>query len=158
MNNTIFAVAILASASAAQAADMHSEELEAISMVESSGGQNIQHALITKGMHKGTRAGGTFGLMPLTVKALIKGSDRLRAKYGAWLYATNDQITEELNTNHKMDRELASFMWSRLRKAATVEQAACMWYRGPYSLVCQAAIVDSDSYVQKFKSYFEASN
>jgi hypothetical protein len=45
--------------------------LEAISKIESSGGQNTEHPVMQQGIHKGQAAIGRYGLMPNTVDELI---------------------------------------------------------------------------------------
>lgn len=122
-------------------------EIEAISWIESTNGRNLEHPLVTRGIHKNTRAGGRFGLMPLTVKDLIQSNPRLLSQYGNWLYASNDSLTAELNRNRRMDQEIALVFWKSLRKKASAKKAACQWYRGPYAPCDQ---LDTDPYVLKF--------
>lgn len=133
------------------AADL-GKELNVIKFIESSGGINKNHVLITKGIHKGTRAGGAFGLTPITVKELLKSNKTLDKKFPFIKYLTNDQVTEFLNKNEKVDQELASSLWKQLRSKFSAERSACSWLRGPHSAICSdPEQMITDWYVQRFR-------
>jgi hypothetical protein len=137
-------------------ADTYLEELKALSLVESSGGINTEHALIERGMHAGTRAGGHYGIMPIVAREVIEKSKALTKKYGYVLDLSNDEITEELNTNRKLDRELALYMWAKLRATRSIGEAACAWYRGPYAKSCKIQEQRANcEYVAKYKTYLK---
>lgn len=52
---------------------MNKEEfLKLISMLETSGGQNLEHKEIKHGIHKGDTAIGSYGLMPNTIQEIVK--------------------------------------------------------------------------------------
>ena len=93
----------------ASADDQLDSFLKKTRMIESSDRKNLDHAVITdpKSMHYGTRAGGGYGLMPLTAKDLISKDPELRAKYGDLLKSGPDEITDALNTNAQMDDDIA---------------------------------------------------
>jgi hypothetical protein len=146
-----FVLSILLSSSAF-AAESVRYELMAIASNESSGGRNLNHALITRGMHKGTRAGGAWGMMPLTAKYLISSNQKLFAKHGHWLERENKELTEELNTNTIFASELAVALWKRLRRTFGPERAAYAWFYGPGALDSASdEEVHEDPYVKKFK-------
>lgn len=129
-------------------------ELKAIGMIETSGGTNLNHPVITKGMHKGTQAAGHFGLMPLTVRDLVSKNKRLNQRYGYLLDLTNDEITEAINGDSRMDRDIALTFWKQLRKKFNPAQAAFAWLYGPGKIaqVTSEEISESE-YVQKFHNY-----
>lgn len=131
------------------------QELVALSMVESSGGQNLNHLLITKGMHAGTKAGGRFGIMPVSGKEfLLQHPASKSLQYLARL--GNPEFTKELNMNTGADAALAYRMWNKLRETRTAKQAACAWYRGAYAERCRSEeMLKNDPYVQQFESYLE---
>jgi hypothetical protein len=135
----------------------YSAELSAISQNESSGGVYKEHKVILKGIHKGTRAGGAYGLMPLTVKDLIRHSASLKAKYGFLLQYTAAQITASLNANPSMDKEIALNMWIGLRKHLDRYRAAFAWLNGPrFAGSISEEAVRSHFYVRRFAlGYFQ---
>lgn len=129
-------------------------ELKAIAMIETSGGINLNHPVIKRGMHKGTKASGHFGLMPLTIRDLVSKSKRLNQRYSYLLDMTNDEITAAINTDSRMDREIALTFWKQLRKRFDASQAAYAWLYGPGKLSqVTSEDVSESEYVQKFKEY-----
>ena len=67
--------------------------LNTIGKIESSGGTDYDHNLIQKGIHKGHRAAGRYGLMPNTVTEVVN-----RARM-------NGTLTPELEALGKLDPE-----------------------------------------------------
>lgn len=140
-------------------ADSYARELAAIRFIESSDGSNLNHQVINYGLHKGTRAGGEYGIMPITAREKILGSKNTLRTYRYFASLDNDQLTEELNTNKQLDRAVATYMWSKLRKKFSADQAACAWFRGPYADACRDdAALDSDPYVTKFRATMDRLN
>ena len=137
---------------AAQTPAELAREMNAIKIVESSGGKNTNHAIIKVGVQKGTRAGGAYGIMPKTAFLLIKTNKDLKKKYGFYVSINStEMMTSALNSNHKLDDELARVFWSALRKHRTMESAACAWFRGPGNENCKdPQKLSSDGYVQSF--------
>jgi hypothetical protein len=103
--------------------------LRAIAAIESSNGKNLDHKTLVKGMHQGTKAGGRWGLMPSTVKYVIKQIPKLRP-YRYLLEMDPDSISNLLNENEKIDREIATAYWIFLRRKFSKIRAAYAWYRG----------------------------
>ena len=138
----------------AQAED-YSSELSAISLNESSGGVYKEHKRMTKGMHKGTVAAGSYGLMPLTAKDIVRGNPSLKAKYGFLLTMDNDSVTGALNTNASMDREIATTMWKGLRKHLDRYRAAYAWLNGSKRAgTLSEEVILGHYYVQRFSHGF----
>lgn len=133
------------------------EELKAISFVETSGGRNLNHRRLERGIHKGTHAGGFFGIMPLTARFVISHSPYLRQRYGSWLERSNDEITEELNHNRIMDYEIAIIHWRRLRSRFTDPSVAAYAWNHGWGMIATDRIeeIHEDAYVERFKEYYE---
>lgn len=132
------------------------QELEAISMNESGGGKNLNHQEITVGKFKGTRAGGAYGLIPATVQEMIKINSGLSKKYYHVLFWMPNQITEELNRNHKFSQEIALVFWKQLRINMNFgpSRAAYAWLYGPYAAIeMKEEAILQDTYVKKFTEW-----
>lgn len=102
--------------------------LEKMSQIESSGGQDLDHPVITdpKSIHSGTKAIGEYGLMPLTAKEMdsrfgtneLKGMDKFEAQ-------------KYLEQNPELVERLAKSMASRLvAKEGEGEDSNYMWQHG----------------------------
>jgi len=128
-------------------------ELQALAMIESSGGRNLDHPVVEHGLNRGTRAGGAFGMMPKTAKDIISRTPALRKKYGNWVYVPNDVLTTKLNEDRAMDREIATELWKRLRSKMSKERAACSWFWGQYHSRCQGDAHLETAYVGKFRFF-----
>jgi hypothetical protein len=153
MRVAMFSIACLFGASAHAQFDA---EISALSRVESSGGMNTRHPMMKTGMHAGTAAGGFWGVMPLTAKDVIASNQAEFRQYIGYAFMTNSDLTEALNRDRAFDRKIALFMWAKLRQSMSKEQAACAWFRGPYSRACQDPYaLASDPYVAKFGRYLE---
>lgn len=88
--------------------------LQAISMVESSDGKNVNHKRLKNGIHAGDAAVGSYGLMPNTVKNIAGLMDKghpLRRKY---LKMNNEDIEASLSKNPSHQKELASHLATKL--------------------------------------------
>jgi len=132
--------------------DELSIELEAIKMIESSDGTNTNHRTLETGMHAGTRAGGHYGIMPIVAKEVISKNPKTFARYSRLLVADYSKVTEELNTNRRLDTKLARVMWAKLRKTRSADEAACAWFWGPYADRCKDPVrINADAYVNKFR-------
>lgn len=165
MNKTLFGViAFCASATAYAPVVVHAtptqdmvehellKELRAIRTVESSDGKNTHHKMLFKGMHRLTRAGGDFGVMPKTAKFVIGGSKHLRKKFGSFLNKSDEEVTAELNRNREFDKDVALTLWTTLRKEFSVDQAAWAWYHGWGSArTVSSTRLAANPYVVKFK-------
>lgn len=134
--------------------DSISIEMSALSNVESSGGKNLNHEMISSGIHAGDRAGGHYGLMPLTVKMVIGMTPNLKRKYGKWIAADHSAISHELNKNRTFDNDVARAMWTWLRATKPVEQAACSWFWGPWEKNCSRKNVRDLEYVKKYLAQY----
>jgi hypothetical protein len=140
-------------------ADDHRKELAALQFIESTNGQNTEHALVTSGVHAGTRAGGYYGVMPITAKEVITRNPKAFSRFLYVLDMTNDQVTNELNENRRFDNFITRFMWNKLRNKYPRNQAACAWFWGQNSYRCKDAKIAQDlQYVNKFKDALSVAN
>lgn len=104
--------------------------LKAIAQKESSGGANIEHKKMSSGMHKGMQAGGAFGLMPISVQEEFARSPELREKYPN-MPSDPALITEDINNNPEMDKEIAaSILRRRLERLGNEKEAVYSWHHG----------------------------
>ncbi len=141
----------------AHANETFNNELAALRFVESTDGQNTNHRVLTSGMHKGTRAGGFYGVMPITARETILKSKDLILDYGFVFALSNDQITDLLNNNRRFDNDIAGHIWAKLRRKYSVERSACSWFRGPAAETCTDPIeLAQDAYTLKFQSTLQA--
>jgi hypothetical protein len=132
------------------------EELGVIAQLESSSGKNLNHPVVESGMHKGHRASGRYGLMPLTVRDLVSKNRPLREKYGYLLSLSHYEVTEEINTNKEMDKDIALFFWKQLRKAFGPRRSAYAWYFGPAKAkTVEQSQMEQTPYVVKFTKEME---
>jgi hypothetical protein len=101
-----------------KASDPH---LWSIAQLESKGGQNMQHKQVTTGVHNGHNAGGPWGMMPHTVRYVMKQDPNLRTKYPNLFNQSNNvekhhsNITNTLNTRPDIAHDLASSLMNHLR-------------------------------------------
>lgn len=86
--------------------------LLAISSVESNNGQNIQHKIMTSGIHQGDTAIGRFGLMPNTIKLLKKSPEKVQTK-PSYEFEVARQYAIKLLQKAQGDPYKASVLWLR---------------------------------------------
>lgn len=132
------------------------QELEAISLNESDGGKNLNHQEITKGPYKGMRAGGAYGILPSTARELVINNEVLFVKYYRIVNMTHYEITELLNSDHKMSQDIALVFWKKLRVNLKFgpSRAAYAWLYGPgAALKVSEQAVHENNYVKKFTGW-----
>lgn len=82
--------------------------LHAISLNESSGGQNLNHPVIESGIHKGHAAKGEYGIMPNTYNEILKRYPKLKNKVkivdGEHPALTNQQLVAEKLAKHLYEK------------------------------------------------------
>lgn len=127
--------------------------LKNIGKIESNNGQNTNHKMITSGIQKGTRAIGTYGLMPNTVDELVNSSK------DPDLQNLIDMSPEEkknyIEKNPEVERTLATQLAQKVltKQGGDPEKAAFAWNQGHNLSPDQVADRDyqNSDYVQKFK-------
>lgn len=133
--------------------------LKNIAEVESSGGQNFDHAEIKSGIHAGDRAIGRYGLMPKTVGEVLN-----RMRIQGTLTPELDQLNQldgptlkdVLEQNPQLEDQIAETLADRvLSRQQDEEKAAYSWNQG-HNLspdrISTLPYKESD-YVRKYNSY-----
>lgn len=129
--------------------------LKKIAQIESSGGLNLNHRSMKQGIHKGTAAIGKYGLMPLTIKDIIKR--RLLAKKDVPSGLTNipkNNIQDYIEQNPTVEQDLAEQLAERLllKHKGNELAAAYAWNMGSNLKPTDISQVNlaTSPYVQKF--------
>lgn len=134
--------------------------LNIISQIESSGGKNVNHVPMTKGLHAGTSAYGKFGLTPNTTLdtiARLKSLNKLNETTSPMVGMTPEQVNPYLQQNPEAETQVADFLARNLlaRNKGNEEAAAIMWNRGhnlqPNDITEDQMI--SDPYVSKYREF-----
>lgn len=141
------------------------KELQAISFIESSGGHNLKHRMINHGMHKGTRAIGSLGLMPILISEIVKKNPQLKNDYGHLLkyHPRHDfeQIEHVVMSDPKMYYRIAQAHWNKLHRVfkGDVVRMAHAWHHGIHGTFNKTDedILQSE-YVQKFLHHYKRLN
>lgn len=136
--------------------------LEKLAQIESSGGKNIDHKMLTSGIHKGHRAAGLYGLLPNTVADVysrnpeafpeLKKILKMDEKHAV---QNPEEVTQYLNQNREMQDRVAESLIGHLRNrmGEDDERIAYAWNRG-HNLKPQDITpgkLTSSDYVQKFR-------
>lgn len=82
--------------------------LKAIKMVESNSGRNTNHSIVSHGLNKGSKAFGSYGLMPKTVLDVVGKSKNLKTKYGDALGLDDVKLTEYMKNKPGMEDDVAN--------------------------------------------------
>lgn len=126
--------------------------LGAIGQIESSGGTNLDHPEINgkilkdfygigagdgKSMHAGMRAGGAYGMMPMSAAFILKKDPELAKKYPKLVEAAKDVhknhkvFTDRFNSDPDADADFAVALFNRNKsKTRSPEQLAYSWLHG----------------------------
>lgn len=126
--------------------------LGAIGAVESKGGKYLEHPEINgkvlqqfygigsgkaKSMHQGMRAGGAYGLMPMSAAYIIKNDPQLAQKYPQLAEAAKDvhknhqQFTNTFNSDPQADADFAVSLFKRNKgKTRSDQQLIYSWLHG----------------------------
>lgn len=135
-------------------------DLKAINMVESSGGINTRHAMMHSGPHKGTRAYGRFGLMPMTILETVNKSPALSNKYpqfhGLDYKKDHAKIHKLMSQNPQAEIDIANTHWKKLSNnfGGNKNKMAYAWLNGVAGTKRMPQTeIDKHDYVQKFNKY-----
>ena len=109
-----------------------------ISQVESSGGKDIKHEAVKRGMHKGHTAGGPWAIMPKTAQYILGLSKGLRDKYPDLSKKSKDvdkhhkTFTDTLNKDATTSYDFANTLYNHLNKTykGNVNKIVHSWYHG----------------------------
>lgn len=135
------------------------EFLEKIEQIESSGGQDTNHPIVTKdNLQQGTRAIGRYGLMPNTVKELVNRR-RVRGTVSPDMIDVANLPPEEMKAkieaNPEMEDQFANDLANHViqRQGGDEDKAAYSWQMGhnltPDEITPDA--LENNNYVNKFR-------
>lgn len=139
--------------------------LRYIEMIESSGGKNLKHRLVTSGLNAGTSAIGRYGIMPLQAIETISKDKELAQKYPEFLSYDHikdaDKITQTILNNRNLETEIANSHWRRLhnRFDGNEKKMAHAWLNGiSGTLNTPNEEIENHNYVKKYKRYKQMLN
>jgi hypothetical protein len=128
------------------------EFLNHIAQIESNGGKNINHKVITSGLQKGDSAIGTYGLMPKTIDEIAdrSGDPELKKLKDMTAEEKHDYILK----NPLVEKQLATTLAQHVldRQKGNEEKAAFAWNQG-HNLTPEQIDkrnYQTSDYVQKF--------
>ncbi len=125
--------------------------LDAISQIESSGGQNLNHPVIQSGLQAGQQAIGSYGLLPNTVQEL---SNRARLQHQLTPeMAAASRNPASIGSDPELEKQYANQLADRvLNRFQDPNMAAYAWNNGHNLTPEQIKDRDfmNDPYVQKF--------
>jgi hypothetical protein len=128
-------------------------DLNHIAFIESNSGKNLKHPTVNYGLNAGHRAGGQFGMMPITAKETVKKNPSLRDKYSHILNASHTDVTKFLNNNSEASKEIASAHFDRLLRIFPKDslKRAYAWNNGiSGAMKASKEEIVSHPYVRKF--------
>ena len=131
--------------------------LNAISQVESSGGQDTNHPVIQHGLQAGQQAMGSYGLLPNTVDELNNRARLNNTLTPEMVAATRDPAS--VANNPALQQQYANQLADRvLNRFPTPQMAAYAWNGGHNLTPAQVQQRDymNDPYVQKFQKVWRA--
>lgn len=107
--------------------------LRAISKVESNNNPNAQHRQMSStGLHQGSSAIGSYGLMPITIKEMIKKNPELNKKHGHILGTSGELFKSLVMRNPETEHEIASKLYDNLANkfGHNPERISHAWFNG----------------------------
>ncbi len=128
-------------------------DLYSLAQNETSGGVNLDHKPVTKGLNKGHTAGGPWGMMPITAKEIVARNRAIKEQYPEVEASDPDIITQALNTNPQMAYALAKAEYERRLKVLQGDKskAAYSWLNGVTGTKnAKPEDIIASEYVQKF--------
>lgn len=107
--------------------------LRVIRQVESNNGQNTNHKTVNYGLNAGHVAFGAYGLMPLTIKDIVRLNKKRFKKHAYIQTMSADEIHEYLSKNKGLEDELANAHYDRLAKmfGQKLSRISYAWFMGP---------------------------
>lgn len=104
--------------------------LQNIGQIESANGKYTNHKQLDHGMHKGTSAYGTYGLMPLTISELAGSSNNPEVQ--ALRGMSETEMKAELGKNPALEQALARQLAEKVlnNQQGDEQKAAYAWYNG----------------------------
>lgn len=135
--------------------------LWALSHVESSGGKNLDHEKLLRGMHKGHKAGGPWGMMPNTASYVLGISKGLRNKYPDLAERADDvdkhhlYFTNAMNKNPEAAYDFAKTLYNHLDTVhdGDVDKIVHSWHHGIGGTNKKGKGHHKSEYNQKFNKF-----
>jgi hypothetical protein len=135
--------------------------LKATRAIESSGGQDTDHDMMTDGLHAGQRAVGSLGFMPKTIKEMTKrmGDDVPEGLRPITEIKDEQQMADLVAQDPEIEQALADKMYDHLNKRTgnDLEKMNHMWQQGhntnPDKITPDA--VESHPRTKKFRKLFK---
>jgi hypothetical protein len=132
--------------------------LEIIAFLESSGGRNFKHRQMQSGIHKGTSAAGTYGLMPNTAIEIAnraRMAGELTPEMTEIYSMEPNEIKAYIESNPELERQFANLLARRTidRSDGDLEKAAYRWFMGhnlPEKRLQERNYLDTE-YVRRFQ-------
>jgi len=129
--------------------------LDKISQLESSGGSDVDHPMMTHGIHKDQRAIGEYGLMPNTIQEVVnrssmQGDPTLEPLKGM----SDEEVEQAISINPDLEQNLARKLARHVlqRQLGNESKSAYAWQMGHNKRpedISQEQLNSSD-YVNKF--------
>jgi len=130
--------------------------LEIQRQLESGGDEQAIHRTMDSGMHKGTRAIGDLGLMPISAQTQAKRlqrDGRLKVEFKPLLNSTPQKAQEYLLNNPEVAKQISEELAREVyfnRAQGNPETAAYKWNQGENTAPSQEDL-DNSQYVHKFR-------
>jgi hypothetical protein len=109
--------------------------LKAIEMQESNGGKNMLHKQMPEDhpIHGGERAYGRYGLMPNTVRFVVKYNPDLKQKYGHYMKLEGDRFHNFMHKHPELEQKVASRLYDMYanRFGQNLHAIYHAWFHGP---------------------------
>jgi hypothetical protein len=131
--------------------------LRAIGLNESEGGKYLDHPLVKTGQMAGERAGGVYGMMPLTFRDVVNSDATLKSEYGVIASLSTDEITKALNEDTRMAKAAAVKYYEHLSADFRNDhiRVAYAWNHGPGCVKGRPdSVLLKDSYVQDYMRHY----
>jgi hypothetical protein len=136
--------------------------LRTIASVESSGGTNISHKQVNRGINAGARAYGKYGLMPITIRETIGRDPQLRA-HGALSRMGDEEVHAYMYSHPGLEDSVAQSHLKRLRghfgdDPAKIGAAWLNGVTGTKRAIKEGRDIGNNWHVKKIMAAFKASN
>lgn len=137
---------------------MSDKLLKILSQLETSGGKNLKHKPIKKGVNVGQTAGGEYGIVPASLQDFAKQTMNRNVPVDVDVLAEMDkphsEVTKKLNQDKEFDKKAAQMAAELMlmKSGGDEEKAAYRWNMGhntPNSEIEKN--LDSNPYVEKFR-------
>lgn len=132
------------------------EFLNKIAKMESDSGRNINHEVVSSGPQKGQHAVGSYGLLPVTIKDVIKRAQlqgNMPTDWKQFDNLTDDQIRNKILERPDLENQIAQSLAGRVltKQHNDPNRAAYAWNHGTNLSYLPDDRLEDDQYANKFK-------